>query len=107
MISIGLLFLIVPGIILGIQFYFAFYSIIDKEMGPIEALERSAVLTRGSRWDLFAFFIAVIFLNFLGALCFLIGLFITIPMSLFATAYIYRKLQHAYESAYTTATPAV
>lgn len=106
MVFIGVIFFVVPGIILAIQFYFAFYAIIDKEMGPIDALEHSAVLTRGSRWDIFAFFIAVMILNTLGALCFLIGLFITIPMSLFATAYIYRKLQHAYESVHATTAPA-
>ncbi|KAA3661034.1 MAG: DUF975 family protein [Calditrichaeota bacterium] len=98
MVLVGVLLFIIPGIILAIQFYFAFYLIVDKAMGPISALEMASKLSRGSRWDLFVFFLALIILNIIGAMLLLIGLFATIPMSLFATAYVYRKLLEAYEA---------
>ncbi|KAA3618713.1 MAG: hypothetical protein DWQ05_07045 [Calditrichaeota bacterium] len=99
MVFIGFILLIIPGIMLAIQFYFSFYFIVDKELGPLEALDKSSAITRGARWDIFVFFLGIFILNIAGALVFLIGLFITIPMTLFATAYVYRKLLSSYEEA--------
>lgn len=69
MVIFGLILFIIPGIMLAVQFYFAFYFIVDKEMGPITALDKGSALSRGSRWDIFVFFLAVIVLNILGFLC--------------------------------------
>ena len=43
----GLILLIVPGIIWAIKFQFFSYFIIDRELGPIEALKRSSDITNG------------------------------------------------------------
>lgn len=88
----GFILLIVPGIIWGIQFGFAKYAIIDKNFGPIVALKKSSVITKGEKWDLFKFSLLLIGLNILGILCLLIGLFVTIPVSSVAAAFVYRKL---------------
>jgi uncharacterized membrane protein len=88
----GTLLLIVPGIIWGIKFCFVDYFVIDKRLGPIEALKRSSAVTRGVKWDLFVFFLMLIGINLLGALCLLIGLFATIPTTMVARAFVYRRL---------------
>jgi len=88
----GTMLLIIPGIIWAIKFQFFDYFIVDKELGPIEALKRSSAITRGAKWDLFFFNLLLGFINFLGALCLLIGLFVTVPTAMLAMAFVYRKL---------------
>lgn len=89
---LGLILLIIPGIILSIKFYFFEYFIVDKGLGPIEALKRSWRLTKGAGWNLFLLFLLLGLINFLGTICFLVGLFATIPTAMLATAFVYRKL---------------
>jgi uncharacterized membrane protein len=88
----GLILLIIPGIIWGIKFYFFGYSIVDQGAGPIEALKRSSAITMGAKWDLFLFGLLIIGINILGLLALVIGLFATIPTSMVAIAFVYRKL---------------
>jgi uncharacterized membrane protein len=94
----GLILLIIPGIIWSIQFQFFSYFILDKGISPIEALKKSSKITKGTKWDLFLFGILLGFINILGALAFLVGLFVTIPATMIATAFVYRKLLSQEES---------
>jgi len=91
-VSVGLILLIIPGIIWAIKFQFFDYLIVDKGLGPIDALEKSSEITRGVKWDLFIFDILIGIINLLGFLCLLVGLFVTIPTTMVATAFVYRKL---------------
>ena len=88
----GMILLIIPGIIWAIKFQFFSYFIVDQGVGPIEALKRSAVITRGVKWDLFLLGLLLTVINSLGAICLLIGLFATIPTTMVAYASVYRKL---------------
>ena len=88
----GYVLLIIPGIIWGIKFWFFDYFVIDKKLGPIEALKRSSAITRGVKWDLFVFFLMIFGINILGALALVVGLFATIPTTMVAVAFVYRKL---------------
>ena len=89
---VGLVLLIVPGVILLIMYGFYSYLIVEKDLGPVDALKRSAAVTQGARWWLFVFGLAVGLLNVAGALALFVGLFVTVPVSLVATAFVYRKL---------------
>jgi len=87
----GLILLIVPGIIFAIKLQFVDYLIVDKKMG-IESLSASWKMTKGIKLNLFLFWVLLALINIAGALLLLVGLFITIPLSMIATAYIYKKL---------------
>ena len=95
----GLILLIVPGIVWALKFQFFNYFIIDKELGPIEALRRSAAITMGAKWDLFLFGLLVAGINLLGILALLVGLFATYSTSMVAIAFVYRKLLARTEAA--------
>lgn len=95
----GFVLLIIPGIIWGIKFWFFDYFVIDKGLGPIEALKRSYAITTGVKWNLFVFFLVLTGINILGALALLVGLFATIPMTWVAWAFVYRKLLAQTETA--------
>jgi len=96
---VGLLLLIVPGVIWMVQFGFYGYFIVDKDSGPVEALRQSAAITKGVKWDLFWFGLLFFLINMLGILALLVGLLVTIPVTMLANAYIYRKLLAAAEAA--------
>jgi len=124
----GTILLIIPGIIWGIKYFFCDYFVIDKKSKSIEALKQSATITRGIKWQLFVFFVALGFIGILGVLPYLISLFvtfpafmlvldglflsvgslITFPITTLATAFVYRKLLAKTEIATTSqATPQV
>lgn len=89
----GMVLLIVPGIIFAIMFHFYSYLIVDKNMSPVDALKESKKLTSGSKWQLFLFGLVLLLLNVAGVLALLVGLLITVPVTMIAYAYVFRKLQ--------------
>jgi len=94
-ILVGLILLIVPGIIASYMFLYVGYLIIDRGLGPIEALKESRAITDGVKWDLFLFSVVIGLLNILGVLFLFVGLLITVPITLMASAFVYRKLSPA------------
>lgn len=87
---VGLLLFIIPGIIAGIALSMAPYLVIDRNLGPVEAMKESLRITNGHKWNIFIFGIFIFVFNILGALFFGIGLFVTIPVSALASVHIYR-----------------
>lgn len=79
-------------VILALKFYMCFYFVVDKGLGPINALKASSMATTGAKLSLFFFGIVCGLVNILGALCFIIGLFVTFPMVMLAMAAVYREL---------------
>jgi uncharacterized membrane protein len=91
-VTVGFILLIVPGVIWALRFGFAGMLVIDQKLDPLGALRRSAELTAGVKSELFVFGLLLAGLNFLGAMAFGIGLFATLPTSIMAAVYVYRKL---------------
>ncbi|NQU17823.1 MAG: hypothetical protein HQ564_07125 [Candidatus Saganbacteria bacterium] len=94
----GTLLLVIPGIIFGIKFAFYGYLMVEKNLEPLEALKMSAELTKGAMWNLFLFGLLIMIINTIGLLAIILGLFITIPITLVASALVYRKLLAQTES---------
>lgn len=88
----GFILLLIPGIIFAVKFYLFEYFIVDKGLGPIEALKKSWRIAKGSGWNLFAFLLLISAINLLGALAFMVGLLLTLPTTALATVFVYRKL---------------
>ena len=89
---IGFILLIIPGIIFSIRLQFVTYLIVDKKMPAVDSIKKSWEMTRGNTWNLFFFGILLCLINLLGVLLLLVGLFITIPLTMLATTFVYRKL---------------
>ena len=98
-IGLGFLLLIIPGIIWSLKYSFVGYFVVDKGMGPIEALRHSARVTQGVKWQLLLFWLVMGFVNLAGVLVFGLGLLATIPTTMLATAFVYRKLAASLEPA--------
>jgi uncharacterized membrane protein len=88
----GFILLIIPGIFFALRLKFAVYLVIDKNFSPVEAIKKSWAITRGNTWNLFFLGILFALINILGFICLIVGLFITVPLSMLATTFVYRKL---------------
>jgi len=101
-IGIGLILLVVPGIIVALMFLFTTFIVIERELGPIEAMKESNRITRGYKWPLLGFVLVLTLINLLGLLALVVGLLVSIPVSTLAFVHAYREL-----SAKAGATPVV
>lgn len=91
---LGFILLIVPGVIVALMLMFATYLIVDRKLGPIEAMKESRRITKGHLLDLFLLMLAIIGINILGLLALVVGLLVTIPMTSLALVHAYRTLEH-------------
>jgi uncharacterized membrane protein len=91
----GFLLLIIPGIYWGVRYQFYGYCIMDRDVGPVEAMKMSGRITRGSWWNLFWLGILQALVVLLGMLACCVGLFWAIPTSMVAHGYAYMKLAAA------------
>lgn len=88
----GFLLFIVPGVIWAVKFNLCLYFVIDKGLGPIQALKASSRTTMGAKWELFGFGILCGLINLLGLMCLIFGIFATYPVVIIAYALVYRQL---------------
>ncbi|MET1111761.1 MAG: hypothetical protein ABWX67_09585 [Allosphingosinicella sp.] len=61
-IMLGLVFLLVPGIILYVMWSVAAPALVEERLGPVEALGRSRYLTKGARWRIFGLNLVILVL---------------------------------------------
>jgi uncharacterized membrane protein len=92
LIAIGFILLIVPGIIAMLMFMFTSFVVIDREKGPVESMAVSKLITKGKRWPLLGFVLLLTLINLAGVLAFVVGLLVSIPVSVLAFAHAYRVL---------------
>lgn len=88
----GLILFIVPGCIWAVKFNLYSYFMVEKGLGPVDSLKASALATEGAKWDLATFGVLMLLINIAGFLCFVVGLFATIPTTMLSYAYVYKKL---------------
>ncbi|MEO8108086.1 MAG: hypothetical protein ABI720_12290, partial [Actinomycetes bacterium] len=92
-VGIGLIFCIIPGLILGFLFAFYGYAIVDGRVDDgIEAMKTSWSLVSSNVGQLLLLFILVILINIGGALLCGIGLLFTYPLTAIAIAYAWRRV---------------
>ncbi|MBU6389307.1 hypothetical protein KGQ71_02205 [Patescibacteria group bacterium] len=92
MVIVGLLIFIFPGIYLTLRYGLFRYFIVDKNSPVLDSFQQSSVITNGVKWNLLAFYIVLGMINVIGALFFMTGLIITVPLTVMAEVHIYRQL---------------
>jgi uncharacterized membrane protein len=92
----GLVLLIIPGVIVIVRYGFFPFALIeenlDKRISSLESMKKSWNITKGYMTKLLLFGLVLTLINGAGLLVFGIGLLITIPVTMVATAYVYRRL---------------
>ena len=77
-VGLGFVLLIVPGIILACRLVFVSYLVMDKNMEPVAAVEKSWEMTRGHGWQIFGMGLLVIPIVIGGLICFIVGIVFSI-----------------------------
>lgn len=85
----GFMMLIIPGIIVLCRLTFVPYLVMDKNMEPMKAVEKSWEITKGHGWQVFGMAIISFFIVIAGLIFCFVGVFISIMWisSAFATFY--------------------
>jgi len=91
-IGIGFVLLIIPGIIAMLFFMFSTFIVIDKELGPIQAMKESMRIGQGYRWPLLGLAVLLALIAFAGVLAFFVGLLVAMPVTGLAFTHAYRVL---------------
>jgi uncharacterized membrane protein len=91
-IGVGFILLIIPGIIATIFFMFTTFIVIDKELGPIEAMKESMRIGRGYRWPLLGLIVLLLLIMLLGVIALFVGVLVAMPVASLAFVHAYRTL---------------
>jgi uncharacterized membrane protein len=91
-IGIGFVLLIVPGIIAALFFMFTMFVVIDKDLGPIEAMKESMRIGRGYRWPLLGLIVLLSLIALAGVIALFVGLLVAMPVTALAFTHAYRVL---------------
>ncbi len=89
LIGIGLVMLIIPGIIVACRLAFVPFLVMDKDLEPMQAVEKSWQMTRGHGWKVFWMAIISFFIAIAGLIVFIVGILVSLVWihSAFATLY--------------------
>jgi uncharacterized membrane protein len=87
----GILLCIIPGLVVAAMFKFTYLFIIDKRMDFWPAMTASHETVKGDYFGFTMFLIALACINILGFLCCIVGLLVTIPLSVAAITIAYQE----------------
>lgn len=101
--GLGMVFLVVPGVVISLAWSLAGYLVLEKEQDPMEAISKSNSLTYGKKWTIFGglalLFIAsgalaYVFslLGTVGAILSLVLALLLVPIMMGAQSFIYGSL---------------
>jgi len=91
-VSLGFLALVVPGVILALGLAFVPYLVVERGLGPIEAMKESWRITKGYKGQVGLLILALLGIVILGLLALGIGVLVAIPVAMLAMAHAYRAL---------------
>ena len=97
-VALGMILLVVPGIYVGLALAPSIFLILDDDHDIGGTLRKAWYMTEGYRGRLFLIALAIIGLNLLGLLFFIVGIFFTGALTFVIEAVAYEELRHAYEA---------
>jgi hypothetical protein len=90
--ALGLVFLIVPGIVLYLGLFASQFYVIDAGMNPIEAMKASWAATRGQKGEIFLLMLGGVGLCLVGLLMCCVGMLVTFPVYFLSTAIVFTRI---------------
>ena len=87
---VGLLLCIIPGLVFAFFAWWTMQFVIDRNQDAITAIKSSFTAVRSNAGTLFLLALALLGINIVGLLLCLVGLLVTVPVSIIAVTYAYR-----------------
>ncbi len=88
----GTLLCIIPGLVVAGMYKFTYLFILDKRMDFWPAMQASHDVVKNDYFGFTMFLIVMALINLLGFLCCIVGLLVTIPMSIAAITIAYQEI---------------
>lgn len=88
----GTLVCIIPGLVVAAAMNFTYAFIVDKRMDFWPAIQASHAIVKQDYFGFTMFLLACALVNVLGALCCIVGLLVTVPISFCAIAAAYQDI---------------
>jgi uncharacterized membrane protein len=92
--GIGTILFVIPGIVFAFFAQFTLFFVIDKGLAPVDALKASFTLVNRNLGTVVLLFLGVYVAQAIGSFLCGVGVLVAIPVSLIATAFMYRRLQN-------------
>lgn len=92
MIILGIILLVIPGIYLSVAYFLALPLVVDKGLGPWQAMEASRKAVTHRWFSVFGLLIVLGLLSIAGAIPLFIGFIWTIPLYMIALGILYRNI---------------
>ena len=88
----GTLLCIIPGLVVAAMYEFTYLFIVDKRMDFWPAMQASHAVVKSDYFGFTMFLILAFLVNVLGALCCIVGLLVTIPLTFAAITVAYKEI---------------
>jgi uncharacterized membrane protein len=88
----GTLLCLIPGLVLAAAYKFTYLFIFDKRLDFWPAMQASHEVVKRDYFGFTMFLLALVLLNFVGVLCCIVGVLVTIPITYTAITVAYRDL---------------
>ncbi|HTS27357.1 MAG TPA: zinc-ribbon domain-containing protein [Bryobacteraceae bacterium] len=90
--SLGVLACLVGALVVGAMFKFTYLFILDKRMDFWPAMQASHAVVKNDYFGFTMFLLLIGLVNLLGALCCIVGVFVTMPVGIAAITVAYREI---------------
>lgn len=106
LVSVGLIFLIAPGVYILVRYGFSLFSVMDEKLSVIESLGFSEKITREHGWQLAVFYLIALGSFYAAAIIYMsgnrdLGILVMIVYHLFITPLISLIFASSYDSLYS------
>jgi uncharacterized membrane protein len=88
----GTLLCIVPGLVIGAMYKFTYLFIVDKRMDFWPAMQASHAVVKNDYFGFTMFLLVLLLIDILGVLCCIVGVFITMPITVAAITVAYKEV---------------
>jgi uncharacterized membrane protein len=89
---LGTLLCIIPGLVVAAMYKFTYLFIVDKRMDFWPAMQASHAVVKNDYFGFTMFLLLAVLVNILGALCCVVGLLVSIPVSIAAITVAYQEI---------------
>jgi uncharacterized membrane protein len=88
----GSLLCIIPGLVVAAMYKFTYLFIVDKRMDFWPAMQASHAVVKSDYFGFTMFLLLMVLVNLLGVLCCIVGIFVSMPVTVAAITIAYKEI---------------
>jgi uncharacterized membrane protein len=92
LVGVGTILCIIPGLVVAAMYKFTYLFIVDKRMDFWPAMQASHEVVKHDYVGFTLFLVLLFLVNLLGVLCCIVGIFVTLPLTMAAITIAYKEI---------------